>query len=358
MKRKKKRTTKKTNPIRENEDGDKEKKSKKKKDRVEKELKKLRDKHKRKVERVEKDIALVEGYIAIANGDLKEGLSRLEKADADKLSLAQIRVRIGDSEKAIKDAKKHAKDRERQVQPLAGLIEVAWTADDKDAAQEAFVKLRAISNRVEFSSPVFERLAPIAKELGYGQDWRVMLPKPTDLGEQPDLDSLGPFRWQPAPAPSWLLPDGNGELQSLHDYQQGKPVVVVFYLGYGCLHCAEQLQALAPRTKDFEEAGLKLIAISTDNITDLAKSHANYDEEFPFPLLANPTLEVFKAYRAHDDFENVPLHGTYLIDGRGRIRWQDISYEPFMDVDFLLEESKRLLGQDEAPSVEVKLASD
>jgi hypothetical protein len=30
------------------------------------------------------------------------------------------------------------------------------------------------------------------------------------------------------------------------------------------------------------------------------------------------------------------------VDGQGRIRWQDIGYEPFSDADFLLEEAKRL----------------
>jgi len=54
-------------------------------------------------------------------------------------------------------------------------------------------------------------------------------------------------------------------------------------------------------------------------------------------------LEIFKAFRAHDDFESQPLHGTFLIDAKGKIRWQDVSYEPFMDVEFLLKESKRLL---------------
>jgi hypothetical protein len=31
------------------------------------------------------------------------------------------------------------------------------------------------------------------------------------------------------------------------------------------------------------------------------------------------------------------------VDGEGRIRWQDIGHEPFMDADFLLREAKRLL---------------
>jgi hypothetical protein len=38
------------------------------------------------------------------------------------------------------------------------------------------------------------------------------------------------------------------------------------------------------------------------------------------------------------------LHGTFLIDGAGAIRWLDISYQPFMETKFLLEEAKRLLG--------------
>ena len=71
---------------------------------------------------------------------------------------------------------------------------------------------------------------------------------------------------------------------------------------------------------------------------------------FPFPLVSDAELNVFKRYRCYDDFEKQPLHGTFLIDGAGRIRWQDISYEPFMDPDFVLKEAKRLLGQDAAGS--------
>ena len=59
-------------------------------------------------------------------------------------------------------------------------------------------------------------------------------------------------------------------------------------------------------------------------------------------LVADETLATFKAYRAFDDFENMPLHGTFLIDGNGFVRWQDISYQPFTDAKWLLAEAKRL----------------
>ena len=69
----------------------------------------------------------------------------------------------------------------------------------------------------------------------------------------------------------------------------------------------------------------------------------------PFPLVSNAELDVFKAYRCYDDFEKQPLHGTFLIDGQGLVLWQDVGFEPFMEVDFLLKESQRLLAREAQP---------
>ncbi len=92
-------------------------------------------------------------------------------------------------------------------------------------------------------------------------------------------------------------------------------------------------------------AGISLVAISTDSLNDLKKSHESYQKDgtFPFPLVSDDAFVAFKQYHVFDDFENVPLHGTFLIDELGRIRWHDIGAEPFMDVNFVLRESKRLL---------------
>ena len=96
--------------------------------------------------------------------------------------------------------------------------------------------------------------------------------------------------------------------------------------------------------EEFLDSGIEMIAISTDQRDGLKKSIESYGSQpLPIRLLANPELSVFKKYHAFDEFENQALHGTFLIDGAGKIRWQDISYEPFMDADFLLSESRRLL---------------
>lgn len=332
------------------EEQEKRKEEKKKRD---KEREKQQDEYKRRVERVERALASVSGHILAAQGEWSSALEKLEAAEENELAKAYVQLEVGDLEGAVENATKFAKARKKQVHALAGQTEILWRANRTAEARQAFIALRAHSNWIHpEESAIFARLTPIAAELGFPEQWYVRQPKPDDLGEQPDLDSLGPFRWQPPPAKDFLLPDSRGQLHSLRGYR-GKPVVIVFYLGYGCLHCAEQLQALAPKAAEFKQAGIELIAISTDNLQDLDISQRNYvGNKMPFPLISDAPMQVFRDYRCFDDFEATPLHGTFLIDADGRIRWQDISYDPFMEIDFLLEESQRLLKQHVRPRPE------
>ena len=104
----------------------------------------------------------------------------------------------------------------------------------------------------------------------------------------------------------------------------------------------EQLNAFVSASNDFKAEGISVIGISSDPIEAVKQTAQN--RHVPFLLLSNEDLRIFKAYRAYDDFENIPLHAAFLVDGEGKIRWQDISYQPFKDTKFLLAESKRLLG--------------
>jgi len=220
-----------------------------------------------------------------------------------------------------------------------------WRAGDRTNATDVFRQLRAFSGRFDLDTPLLRRLEPIAMHLGYAGDWRAPILIRPDVGDRPPLDSLGPFRWEPWTAPGWTLPSDDDRSISLKDYR-GRAVLVVFYLGSGCVHCLEQLNLIAPVAPDFESAGISIVAVSTDSVEGLkdTRSLALKDGGFPFPIVSDHSKAVFKSYGAYDDFERTPLHGAFLIDGAGRVRWQDISFEPFSDVRFLLAESKRLLG--------------
>ncbi len=288
----------------------------------------------------------LKGQLHLTHLEPNDALVLLEKVSGfDRGRLAQIQLFAGENEKAIKSIEKHLDLHKEEVIPLAQAVDVYWRANKQDLAKSTFEKLRKLSENIDLETPAFAALSPIAKELGYETDWRVTREIAKDFGDRPQLDSLGPFRWSPTVADEWSLQDHLAKTHSLKDYA-GKPVVVIFYLGFGCLHCAEQLQKFAPKTDQFKQAGIELIAISTDDQKGLVQSHENYkDGVFPFPLVSNSELDIFKKYRCYDDFEQQPLHGVFLIDPQGQTRWLDISYEPFMDADFLLEESQRLLKE-------------
>jgi peroxiredoxin len=259
---------------------------------------------------------------------------------------SQLHLQLGNKEEAEKLASQSARA-EGQVQPLANYVDILWRSGREKEAVEQFKKLREISSDIDIERAVFQRLAPAAKKLGLPEDWRLEFRPAGDGGDRPSLDTLGPFRWSPTPATQWELTDGQGKKHTLADYT-GRPVIVIFYLGKGCAHCIEQLGVFAPKTEEFKQAGIDLIAISTDDVGGLRETvqQNKTGSPFPFPLVSDASLNVFKQYRAYDDFEQQPLHGTFLIDRQGLVRWQDISYEPFTQADFLLRESKRLLAQD------------
>ena len=93
----------------------------------------------------------------------------------------------------------------------------------------------------------------------------------------------------------------------------------------------------------FCKAGADLVAVSTDSLEKSRELKNNADGvKFPMPILSNPDLGIFKQHFAFDDFENTPLHGLFIIDANGVVRFQRISPDPFLDVEFVKSESARI----------------
>ena len=309
------------------------------------------DAHASKVKSMEKSLQELRLYELVAREKNEDATKLLDDLkDISKERLAQLHLKLGDKEIAVKLAKEAVESSTNQVQTLASYVDILMQCEKEEDAKEQFERLRGIVSQADLNLPVFDRLKPLAKSLGLKDDWRTPSKPANDVGNRPPLESLGPFRWAPSPAADFVLRDSESDKVSLKDYR-GKPVVVIFYLGHGCVHCIEQLNLFAPMASEYKQAGISLLAVSTDSVDGLKKTleKSKSDDGFPFPLVSNENLEVFKAYRAYDDFEKMPLHGTFLIDGNGMVRWQDISYEPFTETQFLLKEAKRLLNLSGGP---------
>jgi peroxiredoxin len=298
----------------------------------------------KRVEQIEKWIRELDAVQAVMAGDAekaRDALVKLTEISQDRLAIYYSWA--NDLKKGVELAREAQEKAINQVQPLACYVDLLERSGKQVEAAEQFERLRGLASYADLDVPVMRRLAPLAERLGLPADWRHPPAVADDIGERPELASLGPFRWHPATALDWHLHDAAGESHQLEEYL-GRPVVVIFYLGYGCLHCVEQLKQFAPAAERFGAAGISLIGISTDAAEDLIRSVIDYGAEFPFPLVSDSELNTFKAYQCYDDFEQTPLHGTFLIDGQGLVRWQDIGHEPFTDVEFLLREADRLLA--------------
>lgn len=277
----------------------------------------------------------------LASREVEESAEVLADADFAPSILAWMLADAGLHEDALRLAEELHADQPSSVVPLASLTYVHFKGGREAEARGTLEELRRRSAGIDLEAAPLQRLAPLAASLGWPSDWRLAAAAPADLGPRVDLDLLGPARWSPPPAPAWEASQPDGEPFGSLD-SSGEPRVLILFLGLGCVHCIEQLQAFAPYAGAFAQAGLKLVTVGDDTAEDL--DEADVEEAFPFPVLADPKHEVFKTYRCFDDFEEIPLHGTFLMDSEDRIRWMDVGPEPFTDVQFLLDEAARLFA--------------
>jgi peroxiredoxin len=336
-------------------------------DAIKKAVDEARKQFDERVQAAEKAIAHLQGLKAFALGDSKQGVEFLDRAgDLRKPHLARAYSLAGEHQRAIELAREALDEAKNEVYSAAVYLEVLHRAGKTEEAKEALTKLRSMSSSIDGRAAIFDRVTEIAESHGQAFEWRNEQATVgggwnqygrviSDLGrlvsgaapaERQALTMLGPLHWQPAPAYDFSLLNANGDRVSLRLAYARRPVVLLFYLGNECPHCIEQLNAFAPLARKFDEAGISLVAISTDAAVDLNRTieamRGNGGTAIEF--LSDQTLQTFRTYRVYDDFERAPLHGTFLLDKNAIVRWQDIGAEPFSDAEFLLEEARRLLS--------------
>jgi len=273
----------------------------------------------------------------------------LEKTgDTPKPRLIRYYLSLGDSKKAAELAKNAGSDLEASIAQTEAYI----AANDLEQAKKSFERVRDRSYAMDSDLPVLPRLDKLAVKLGVTGGWRKPVPARTDSGTRPTLESLGPVHWSPSPAPEWTGIGMDGKPISSRDYA-GKPTLVIFYVGHNCTHCMEQLRTFEGLAADFKKQGIEIIALSPDSVAEAPRANkwAQTKGGFPFTLVSASNIETFRAYRAYDDFEKFPMHAVALVDGLQRLRWLDVTYKPFMDAKFMLDEGRRLLTLPEIDGV-------
>jgi peroxiredoxin len=311
-----------------------------------KEIEEKRKKFEQKKTRQEKILNSIQAAQMAAQERWFEAIEHANKGESLELLIPQWQLKSGNYDDAIKAAKKLVADNLNEVLSVALESWIEFQHGGADAADENFELLRTISAEIDLSAPPFKRLEWLAAAKGLESDWRRPYQPATDIGNRPDLNQLGPYRWTPYKLPAFEVEELLQETFSSNNID--KPTLIVCYLGFGCLHCVEQLQAIAPRVSEFREQGIQIMAISTESREQLQRALAAYEQKLELTIYSDLPLNAFRQLRCYDDFEKQPLHGLFLvapdpINGGSNVLWQDIGHQPFMDVEFLLNESKRIL---------------
>lgn len=95
-------------------------------------------------------------------------------------------------------------------------------------------------------------------------------------------------------APTFTLPDANGESVNLHTLLQSGPVVVSFYRGGWCPYCNLELRALQAVLGDIEAAGAALVAISPQTPDESLSTQQK--AELDFHVLSDAGSDVIRRY--------------------------------------------------------------
>ena len=78
-----------------------------------------------------------------------------------------------------------------------------------------------------------------------------------------------------------------------------------FFLGFGCVHCVDQLNALKPATEEFKKAGISIVTIGNQAASEVM---ASIDKKpMPFPIASSPAPKPRTTYASTTDFD-LPTH--------------------------------------------------
>jgi peroxiredoxin len=220
---------------------------------------------------------------------------------------------------------------------LAGLVRAHHALGETEKSRARMSELLSVWSDADAGVAAFE----LAKATGLQAAPRDPSPERQRNYTRITLERFGPNRWMPYAAPVLQAEDAQGRTVTLSEYR-GKNVVVVFYLGDQCVHCMEQLAKLGKRKAEFEQENTVLLGVSRD-APDRNRESLKAGE-VALRLLSDVKLENAKRWRSYDDFEEVELHSTVLVDGEGKVRWARTGGAPFTDLDFLLKEIRRVNG--------------
>jgi peroxiredoxin len=125
-------------------------------------------------------------------------------------------------------------------------------------------------------------------------------------------------------APDFNLRDQDKQVVSLAELR-GAPVLLVFYPFAFSGTCTGELCQLRDELALYTDAGVQVIAVSTDPVFSLKAFREK--ESLDFPLLSDfwPHGATAQAYGVFNEKAGMALRGTFLIDADGKVAFAEVN---------------------------------
>jgi peroxiredoxin len=300
-----------------------------------------------------------EGVLRAAQGNILEATRLLtaaaareqKKRDADEYAndppndpwpiyraLGDVYLKRGEYRLAVEAYERSLAQEPNDAFSLSGLAQAHAALGEREKAQRYYGRLLSVWSNADPDlnwRKAVDRLGLTAKPIAE-------TPAPERPYRPETSSSLGPIDWEPYAAPKLDCVDVNGKRVGLEEFR-GKNVLVVFYLNDECAHCVEQLVAINARDAEWSKENTVVLAVSS------ASPETNRSSQklgkLAIRLLSDRDHENARRFASYDDFEEIELHSTLLIDTRGRVHWKRTGGDPFTDMEFLMKTVKRMNGE-------------
>ena len=119
----------------------------------------------------------------------------------------------------------------------------------------------------------------------------------------------------------------NGKFGTVSDTDlKGKWSVFVFYPADFTFVCPTELGDLADNYAEFKKMGVEIYSVSTDTHFTHKAWHDASDtiKKIHYPMLADPTHHLSKAFGVHIDEAGLAYRGTFVVNPEGKIKIAEI----------------------------------
>lgn len=107
---------------------------------------------------------------------------------------------------------------------------------------------------------------------------------------------------------------------------QGKWLILFFYPADFTFVCPTELEEMANLYPEFQKEGAEVLSVSTDTKWVHKAWHDTSDaiKKITFPMLADPTQKLSRAFGVYIEEDGVDLRGSFVIDPNGILQAMEV----------------------------------